>query len=161
MPESRSIPPKFPPSLPLSSLLSCFSFFHIIVNFHSFARKNIIDPEMKIIGTFSKEENLPEWILSSTRGTAQKMLGLSSPMSSINNLTSCRLSGKQLLHLTLNIQTLETSYKKAFSPHARTQLRHHAKWIIPQSPCQRYAQEVDMRDIHPYDSPVGKRRKIS
>lgn len=31
----------------------------------------------------------PEYILSNTRGTAQKIVGLSSPISSTNNLTSC------------------------------------------------------------------------
>lgn len=46
--------------------------------------------DKKIVkNTVEQVKVLPEYILSSTRGTAQKIVGFSSPMSSSNNLTSC------------------------------------------------------------------------
>lgn len=47
------------------------------------------DTELDSISTFKcKKKFAPEYILSNTRGTAQKIVGFSSPMSSTNNLTS-------------------------------------------------------------------------
>jgi len=39
--------------------------------------------------SYNNQKGIPEYTLSSTRGTAQKKVGFSSPRSSINNLTSC------------------------------------------------------------------------
>lgn len=80
-----------------------------------------VDSYAKVFQRGTQLQTLPAYMRSSTRGTAQKTDGFSSPMSSTNNLTSCT----RKLELNKLMSPTRRRNISRHSPHAKIQLRPH------------------------------------
>ena len=98
--------------------------------------------------------NLPEYILSSTRGTAQNTVGFSAAMSSTNSLTSYRC----ITLISICIFPKGRQENSRIIPHAKIQFLIHGKWTLPQTFYRRHELVEDMTNKHHLDQTAIRER---